>query len=133
MTVTNAVIQNAAGTNPTFGDHITIVRTVTGLPTAETITKAWLTVKANLSDADVGALLQLEITTTPSADGEITDDGTGKETGALSFEINGTDYDNLAAGVNYHHDIQVLLSDDTIITLETGRVRWNAQVTQATS
>jgi hypothetical protein len=41
---------------------------------ADPLIKAWLTFKANLSDADPGAL-QLIVTTTSSAAGQVTQDG----------------------------------------------------------
>lgn len=130
MTEYGTRIENAAGDNPAFGDHIEIVRTITGLATAQTITKAWLTVKASPSDADVDALLQID---TDGADGDIGDDGTGDTDGEVTFTISGSAYDDLAAETSYHYDIQTLLDDGTLTTLEVGRVRWNRDVTQTTS
>lgn len=135
MTVYKAQIVDADGKNPTFGDHCTVTRPVTGLTSSpdQVIAKAWLTVKLNLTDADVDAKLQLEITTTLTADGQITDDGTGDTAGEVQFVVSGTDYDDLSPDVSYWFDIQLLLNDGVISTLERGRVKWEAEVTEATA
>lgn len=129
-----ARLQDSSGNYPVYRDDVEVTRTITGLTVAQDITKAWLTVKSDLSLTDANAELQLEITTVETAAGQITDDATGDTEGALRFDISGaTDYTNLVANVLYHFDIQILLSDGKLATIEKGRTRWEAEVTQATS
>jgi hypothetical protein len=133
VTTYAATIVDAAGLAPVFGDHIEIVRSITGLDEAVVITKAWLTLKSGRSLADAGAELQHVITTTETAAGQITDDGTASTTAELTFRIEGADYDGLVATATYHYDIQILLSDDQIATLEVGTVTWEYEITRAQS
>lgn len=129
MTTYDASIVDANGNRPAFGDDVEVIRTVSGLEASQTLTKAWLTVKNKFADADSAAVLQLEITTVASTAGQITDEGSGKTTGEITFFISDTDYDDLRAKQSYVYDIQVLLSDDVINTLEVGTVTWERQVT----
>jgi len=134
MTTYDATIVDEDGEIPTLGDDVSILRTVTGLLSGQSLVKAWLTIKSRFTDTDSEALLQLEITTVDSAAGQITEDGTGDVEGELLFRIAGaTDYENLVALKNYPYDIQVLLDDGVIATLEVGRIRWERQVTLARS
>jgi hypothetical protein len=126
-------IVDANGNNAVLGDDMEVVRTVTGLTSAQTISKAWLTVKQRYSQADADAALQLVITSVSGDDGQITDIGTGATTGEVTFTIAGAHYDGLTAGVAYVYDIQLLLSDGVITTVEVDTVTWDPQVTRATS
>jgi len=134
MTTYEATIVDEDGALPTLGDDLRIIRTVTGLLSGQIIEKAWLTIKNRFTDLDADALLQLEITAVDSAAGQITEDGTGDVVGELLFRLAGvTDYANLLALKNYPYDIQVLLDDGVINTLEVGRIRWERQVTLSRS
>ena len=133
MTTYSASIVDANGANPAYGDDVEVIRTVSGLDTSQVLSKAWLTVKNKFDDADSAAVLQLEITTVASVAGQITDEGSGKTTGVVKFYISDTDYDDLRPKQSYVYDIQVLLSDDVINTLEVGTVVWERQVTVSRS
>jgi hypothetical protein len=129
MTTYNATIQDANGNNPVWGDTVDVTRTVTDVPAGDTLAKAWLTVKAKATDGDAAAVLQLEVTTSPTANGSITDDG-ADETGAVNFKILPTDYGSILAKKNYAFDIQVLTTDGVVATVAVGTVRWEQGVTE---
>ena len=114
------------------GDTRKVERTFTGLPTGEKIDKAWLTVKTTTSVSDPG-LFQVEITTTATADGQITDASTSDGKIAMYFVISGTDSAAATGGAEYIYDIQVRTSTGTIHTLVMGTVTFYDGVTGATS
>jgi hypothetical protein len=132
MTTSNALLQDDDGANPARGDTVAIVRTVTGVPTGDTLATAWFTVKSKTADLDAAAIMSLEITSVETDNGQITDTG-ADQTGAVRFVILPADYGNVEAGKNYHYDIQVLTTDGVLSTLEVGRVTWQADVTLAES
>lgn len=106
--------------------RVTIDRTASGVPTGVTITKAWLTVKAALSDADVDALVQNEITTSDvPGTGHIENDGTGDVDFVVRFDLVRADTLAIgsvdADGMRYF-DVQVLASDGQPYTAENGLV-----------
>lgn len=115
------------------GDDLEIRRTLdrseSTLPSGSTITKAWLTVKTALADADVDAVVQKEVTTTDVVGtGRIEDDGTGDTDPVIRFDLTPTD--TRAIGVTHRkYDIQVLTSDSKIYTGEKGHVYAEAEVT----
>jgi len=133
MTTYDARIVNAEGVPPVIDDDVLIRRTITGLTAGQYITTAWFTVKQRYKQTDEEALLQLEITTAPSLAGQITDNGDGKVTGEVEFWVHDEDYANLLPDKVYVYDVQLLLSDGTIATLEVGEVEWTPQVTRARS
>lgn len=114
------------------GDTRKIERTFTGLPTGETITKAWLTVKTTPSVSDPG-LFQVEITTSATSSGQITDASSSDGQIAMYFIISGTNSALATGGAEYIYDIQVKTSTDTIHTLVMGTVTFFDGVTAATS
>jgi hypothetical protein len=114
------------------GDTRKIERTFTGLPTGETIDKAWLTVKTTTSASDPG-LFQVEITTTLSSGGQITDASSSDGQIGMYFIINGTQSGSATGGAEYIYDIQVKTSTDTIHTLVMGTITFYDGVTAATS
>lgn len=128
MPIFNAVIGGKVA-----GDDLDVRRTVTGIPTAQTMTKAWLTLKRAVDDADPG-LLQKVITPAPVGGvGHIVDDGTGDGAGELLFQL--TAANTLALPVNQYiaYDIKVLTSGNKIYTVEQGRYSSVPRLTQATS
>lgn len=62
-----------------LGDHFDIKATVTDIPAAQTAVEAWATVKDSPDNdaTDALAKFQKHITTVDSADGQITDGGSG--------------------------------------------------------
>lgn len=130
MTTYSASIVDSGGSSPSFGDHVTVTRSVTDIPAGDSLASAKLTVKRQPSDADVDAVLQLSITGSPSGDGQITDTGDGDETGAVTFTISGADYDDLAPDVIYHYDIELTTTEGVVSTLERGRLNFVRDITR---
>lgn len=114
------------------GDTRKIQRTFTGLPAGETIAKAWLTVKSTPAVSDPG-LFQVEITTTATSSGQITDATSSDGQIGMYFIISGTNSALATGGAEYLYDIQVKTSTDTIHTLVMGTVTFYDGVTAATS
>lgn len=115
------------------GDTRKVERTFTGLPTGITINKAWLTVKTTPSTSDPG-LFQLEITTSATSSGQITDASTNDGQLGMYFVINGTQSASATGGAEYVYDIQVKdASSGAIHTLVMGTVTFYDGVTGATS
>lgn len=102
-----------------------ITRTVKQVLPTDPITKAWLTVKAALADADGAAKLQKIITTaTAQANpGKVTQDGSpsqGNGTATLVFGIVIADTATLPANTALFYDIQVLTQSGALYTVEAG-------------
>lgn len=114
------------------GDTRKIQRTFTGLPSGETIAKAWLTVKTTPSASDPG-LFQVEITTTLTSAGQITDATSTDGQIGMYFIISGTNSTLATGGAEYLYDIQVKTSTNTIHTLVMGTVTFYDGVTAASS
>lgn len=128
---------------PVEGDirrrRVTVDFAAAGFPSGFTVSKAWLTVKAEAGDTDAQALVQKEITTTNvDGTGHIEVDGTGGADIVLRFDLEPAD--TLAIGTlddaerGRLFDIQFLGSDGYPYTPESGRV-WcqHANITVATS
>lgn len=119
------------------GDDIEVYRTITNIPTGESVDKAWLTVKASISDLDEAALIQKQITATLDNDeGIIADDGS-LGTAILRFFLtssNTSALGNPARGTgSFPYDIQLKTSSGKIFTAEIGTITAVAQVTQSTT
>jgi hypothetical protein len=128
MTKTGVKIKPVA-----IGDDFRVRRTYTTLPAGTVITKAWFTVKKSEKEADPQALIHKEITTAPSANGQITTANTAGGTLAMYFDPNRTETIKAKAGLEYIHDVKVLASDGQIHTLEIGNIPFIKGVTQKTS
>jgi hypothetical protein len=133
MTAINQWIRDQNGNNPVRGDSFAVRRTVTGVPTGDSIVKAWLTVKGSIADLDNAAVLQKVIASVGSPDGQITDNGANDGTGEVLFLILSTDYSLIVATRTYQYDIQVRTALGVVATLEFGAVVWQADVTLANS
>ena len=67
--------------------RVTVDRATSKIPAGAVLTKAWLTVKDDVGDADPG-LFQKEITTTDApGTGQIENDGTGNVDPVLRFDL----------------------------------------------
>ncbi len=113
-------------------DSVTLTRSVKRVPLTNPLTKAWLTVKSSEAAPDPGAL-ELTVTTTLSAGGQITDDGHSTGTAQLKFTATPAQMGALAPQQNYVYDIQILLQDGTLWTAEKGNLLLEGRVTAATS
>ncbi len=95
--------------------HIKI--TVPDVPDTLTITKAYLMVKNNWTDADGAAVVNLSITSSATASGQITDTG-ADGTGTIEFIFGAT----TLAGIvdfkrNYYTAVKVILSNGSAYLL----------------
>jgi hypothetical protein len=118
------------GANPLRGDSLRIERTVTSIPEGDSIVAAWFTVKKKPKSLDDDAALQLAISDTETAAGHIVADGSEGD-GSLVFTIHGSpDFDKIVAGVDYYYDTQIRTDLGVIATRETGRIKWEQDITQ---
>jgi hypothetical protein len=85
MTVINAAITGFCA-----GNDLDVNRTVPGVPASQTIAKAWLTLKAKLTDADPGLLQKAILQGAVAGQGQITDVGSAG-TAQLLFQLSGTE------------------------------------------
>lgn len=114
------------------GDFRCVERTFTGLPSGHTIDKAWLTVKPSLAVGDPG-LFQIEITTTATSSGQITDASSSDGQIAMFFNISSTNSSAATGGATYFYDIQVRTTTSGIHTLAMGTVTFFDGVTSSTT
>lgn len=103
------------------GDHYDVIRTVTLIPTGDSIARAWLTVKRTTAEADIDALVQLEITTANTASGQVTDTGAADATGAVTFRLTPTHTRLIGVSLRYY-DIQIKSLSGKVYTAETGDI-----------
>ncbi len=116
-----------------IGDDFTIQRTYTSVPVGGTITKAWFTVKASDRQIDADALMQLDITTSLTANGQITDADTTDGIIAMVFKLPRAKTALALPNLEYGYDVQVKASDGLIHTMELGTVSFARGRTDATT
>jgi len=128
----------------TAGDDLQIERNIGEIDPLDPLIKAWLTVKAKMSDTDAQAALQKVITNAavPGV-GQITEDGSelqGNGTGTTIFQFTAAETAALGTSIRYFYDIQGKSATGKIYTSQhpdTGRaVSWmqfRQGVTDATS
>ena len=114
------------------GDFRCVERTFTGLPSGHTIDQAWLTVKPSLTAGDPG-LFQIEITTSATSDGQITDASSSDGQIAMFFNISSANSLAATGGATYFYDIQVRTTTNGIHTLVMGTVTFFDGVTSSTT
>ncbi len=117
-----------------IGASFDVIRFVTGVPTTDAVTKAWLTIKNKSTDADPGILQKVITTTAVAGVGQVVQDGSvasGNGTAQLLFNLTTTDTATLGAA-SYVYDVQIKLSSGKIFTSDTGAVAaGQARVTAA--
>jgi hypothetical protein len=116
-----------------IGDDFTIQRTYTDIPVGGTIIKAWLTVKASDRQIDADALMQLDITTSLTANGQITDADTTDGKIGMVFKLPRAKTALAQSNHEYGYDVQVKASDGLIHTMELGTVSFTKGRTDATT
>jgi hypothetical protein len=91
--------------------------TVPDVPDTLTMTKAYLMIKNRWTDEDVDALVTLTITSSPIADGVISDTG-ADGTGTLEFVIAADSLEDITdLGKTYYTAIKVILSNGSAYLL----------------
>lgn len=114
------------------GDDFTIERTLTPVPSGQTITNAWFTVKRKVTDIDAYAVIQKAITPIlVTSIGQIDDTGIDG-TGHIVLYLIAAETVLLTPYSEYHYDIQVKLSGGAISTPETGIIIAFPQITRST-
>lgn len=114
------------------GDDLDVTRTVTSVPATQTLTKAWLTIKTTITDADPGLAQKAITTTSVPGTGQITDAGSSG-TGSLLFQLTGTDTLAIPTSAWLYYDIKVKTSASKIYTVEQGRYYAVPRVTTTTT
>jgi len=118
--------------NYVAGDDRCIIREITGIPTGNTVTNAWFTVRDLEDFSGSTVIVQLTITTTATSQGQITDDGAGDGIATVRLELTGAQT-RLIGIVGFPFDIQIKLDDARINTPVAGTIRAEQEVTQVTS
>lgn len=119
------------------GDAVAYYFYVNELPTGCTLTKAWMTLKVRIADADPGALQKAITTSDVAGTGQIEQDGTDATEGLIRFDVTPTDSQGLTPGVDYYYDVQVKTTDPggnmNIFTVQKGLFSVTQQVTVTNS
>lgn len=102
------------------GDDLTITRTISNIPSGQTLTSATITVKD--VERAITPLFQYTVTSVSSSHGVITDTG-ADGTGAVTFSLFDTDTALLTPNENCFYWIDVVTSEDKIYTPEKGVIR----------
>lgn len=123
---------NASIAGVVAGDDLDIERTFTAVPAGQLLTKAWLTFKTALADADPGLLQKVITINAGLGVGQITDAG-ASGTGALLFQLTGANTLALPVLVDVRYGVKVLTSAGKIYTVEQGIYLAVPRVTTATS
>jgi hypothetical protein len=106
---------------PVAGDDFFVRKTVDDVPATTTVTKAWLTVKADYDDADPG-LVQKAITGADSPGTGHIEVAGAVGTSELRFDL--VPADTVAIGLAERlFDVQVKLSNGAVSTPFSGRMR----------
>lgn len=114
------------------GDDWRFSRTYTDMPTGITFSTWYLTIKSSETEADPGDI-QVSITSSAGAAGQITDDTTAGGSVAGYFNVADTVTDDLTVDQQYFYDIQGITSTGAIYTFETGVLYPRRGYTGATS
>ena len=116
-------------------DDISIRRTIdftlSGFQAGTTITNAWLTVKANITDADPGLFQKAVTTADVPGTGQIENNGTGDVNMVVRFDLVPADTTAIGAIDLRHFDIQVKTAGGKIFTPESGLISSIDEVTKA--
>ena len=108
--------------------------------TARTITKAWLSLKAKPTDSDAtendtwsptAGARQAITTTNVAGRGQIQNASEG--TPELRFDVTATNTAAMEVNRLYYFDVQVLMSDGSLYTVERGTCEFRKGVTQASA
>ena len=109
-----------------------IQRTYTNMPTGLVFSTWYLTIKSSETEADPGDI-QVSITSSAGAAGQITDVTTTGGSVAGYFNIADTTFDNLTVDQRYYYDITGITDAGAKYTFETGLIIPRRGYTGATS
>lgn len=126
-TVTDGVIDDII-----VGDTKTIYLAVDDVSSGDAIVKAWFTAKGDLAHEDPG-VLQLDITTSESAKGQVLQNGASDGRAILKFNFATTDTQKLKIKPELDYDFQVMTASSKLHSLELGVLRAKTGVTSAIS
>jgi hypothetical protein len=110
------------------GDNLEIRRAVTDLPSP--IVTAWITLKAFPGLGEIVIQKEIDETDEPGV-GQIEEPGDETTPGDIRFDFLPADT-TLMGAARYVYDIQIILDDDTVYTLEKGRIQLTAGITAVT-
>lgn len=119
-----------------LGNDLDVIRSIPNVPAGQTLTKAWLTVKAKETDADPGLIQKAITAAAVPGVGQITNNGSGG-TGSVTFQLTavdtqpGTNPAGIVAGLPYFYDIKVQTSAGKLYTVETGTIAFTPAITTA--
>jgi len=111
----------------TAGDDFDIIRTVTNIPSGQTVSSATLTIVRY--EGDSSAVIEKEITSTLNSAGQITDTG-ADTTGSFYFILTSVDTSLLKPGNTYYYDIEIITNASKKYTAETGTINVKIPATQ---
>ena len=117
----------------TIGDDQPVDFTFTSWPSPQVLSKAYFTIKESLDDADADALIQKEITSTASSQGQITTTGSSGGTAIGYFIITKDDYGDIVPGRDYYFDIQPINDSGSLYTPIAGWITFKQGATRKTS
>ena len=115
------------------GDNLSVVRSVTAVPTGDSLAESWMTVKEDpVRDTDAEAVFQKHIVPADNPGvGQITDTGATDHVGAVRFDLVPAETVLLKADVSYSFDIQHLTAAGLHYTSHAGTIRARQQVTRS--
>lgn len=120
--------------NLVAGDFRGYRRYVTGIPTGDYVTKAYMTFKAEADDPDPGLFQKTITTTNDPSQGQIVNTGASTGTAELYFRLLTTNTVLLEPGTTYAYDVQLhFASGADPITVIKGTVVSVQGVTAATT
>lgn len=101
----------------------------------DTLSKAYLTVKANDTDPDEAAIFQIQITPVFATEGQIDIVGGGPSfaDGHMYFLLSSADTLAAEADVPYHYDVLVFSSGGAGKVVDAGRILFAERITQKDS
>lgn len=114
------------------GNAYALTRTITAVPSGDTLARAWWTVKRSEYDADADAIFQVEVTSTLAAAGQITDTG-ADNTGAVTLNATAAQTGKLIPKRIYAWDLQVLTTEGHVYTPESGSLIAHRRITRDSS
>jgi len=115
------------------GDNLKITRTIRNIPPGDSLAKAVMTLKANITDADPGVLQKSITTTDVPGTGQITDSGASDLVGAVRFDFVTADTVTTLDPRDYLYDITVKTTLAAQYTVERGVFTVPTQITTTTT